>query len=126
MKVRDLMKYPITTVRPEVSVLDAIKIMANEGKGCVLVAREGLLKECMGIVTTTQIFRRVFAAGLNPGSVKVTDIMTPAPLITIGLNATTKDAAALMISNGIRRLPVVENGTLVGIISSKDLLKCVE
>ncbi len=55
MKVRDLMKYPITTVKPEVAVLDAVKIMANEGKGCVLVAREGLLKKCMGIFTTTQI-----------------------------------------------------------------------
>jgi len=124
--VRDLMKYPLTTVKPEVAVLDAVKIMANEGKGCVLVAREGLSKECMGIVTTTQIFRRVFAAGLNPAMVKVIDIMTPAPLITIGLNAITKDAADLMISHGIRRLPVAENGALVGIISSKDLLKCVE
>jgi CBS domain-containing protein len=120
------MKYPLTTVRPEATVLAAIKIMANEGKGCVLVAKEGLLKECMGIVTTTQIFRRVFAAGLNPANVKVTEIMTPAPLITIGLNATTKDAADLMISHGIRRLPVVENGALVGMISSKDLLKCVK
>jgi CBS domain-containing protein len=125
MKVRDLMKYPITTVRPKATVLDAIKVMAHEGKGCVLVAEEGLLKECMGIVTTTQIFRRVFAAGLNPETVRVTEIMTPAPLITIGLNATTREAAELMISHGIRRLPVVENGALVGIISSKDLLKCV-
>lgn len=119
------MNYPIATVRPDASVLDAIRVMASGQKGCVLVAKEGLLKECMGIVTTSQIFRKVFAAGLQPADVRVGDIMTPAPLITIGPNASVKEAAELMIKHGIRRLPVVEDGALVGIITSKDLLRCV-
>lgn len=125
MRVRDLMNYPIATVRPDASVLDAIRVMASGQKGSVLVAKEGLLKECMGIVTTSQIFRKVFAAGLQPADVRVGDIMTPAPLITIGPNASVKEAAELMIKHGIRRLPVVEAGALVGIITSKDLLRCV-
>ncbi len=120
------MNYPIATVRPDATVLEAIQIMVRGKKGCVLVAPEGLLKECMGIVTTGQVFRKVFAAGLSPGDVKVRDIMTPAPLITIGPNASVKEAAELMIKHNIRRLPVVENGALVGIITSKDLLRCVQ
>ncbi len=79
MKVRDLMSYPIATVRPEATVLEAIKRMAAEKKGSVLVAREGLLKECLGIVTTSQIFLKVFAEGLDPAAVAVTEIMTPGP-----------------------------------------------
>jgi len=92
----------------------------------MLVARDGLLKEPLGIVTTSQIFQKVFARGLDPSTVKVMEIMTPAPLITIDLDASTKEAARLMREHNIRRLPVVKSGALVGIITSKDLLKCVE
>ncbi len=45
----------------------------------MLVAREGLLKECLGIVTTSQIFLKVFAKGLDPAAIVVTEIMTPGP-----------------------------------------------
>lgn len=126
MKVRDLMSYPIATVPPETTVLEAIKLMARGKKGCVLIAKDGLLKECMGILTMSRIFIQVFAKGRDPASLIVTEVMTPAPLITIGLNASTKQAAMLMIEHNIRRLPVMENGALVGIITSKDLLRCVE
>ena len=126
MKVRDLMSYPINTVRPDASIMDAIKAMVDGRKGSVLVSGVGLLKECQGIVTTTEIFRKVLAEGIDPKGIKISDVMTPAPLITIGPNAPVKEAAELMIMHNIRRLPVVENRTLVGIITSKDLLKCVK
>lgn len=126
MRVRELMSYPVAFVGPEATVLGAIELMAREGKGSVLVAREGLLKECLGILTTGEIFRKVFANGIDPEKVKVIDIMTQAPLVTVGLSATSKEAAGLMIEHKVRRLPVVENGTLVGIVTSKDLLRCVE
>jgi CBS domain-containing protein len=46
MRVRELMSYPVAFVGPDATVLGAIELMAREGKGSVLVAREGLLKEC--------------------------------------------------------------------------------
>ena len=125
MKVRDLMSYPIATVRPEATVLDTVKRMVAEKKGSVLVAKDGLLKECLGIVTTSQIFLEVFARGLDPARVRVSDIMTPGPLITIDLDDSTQKAAELMIKHKIRRLPVMKDGALVGIVTSKDLLACV-
>jgi len=125
MKVRDLMSYPIATVRPEAMVLEAVKRMAAEKKGCVLVARDGLLKECLGIVTTSQIFLMVFAEGRDPATVAVREIMTPGPLVTIDLDAPTREAARLMREHNIRRLPVIKDGALVGIITSKNLLSCV-
>ncbi|MGD0952418.1 MAG: CBS domain-containing protein [Methanotrichaceae archaeon] len=126
MKVRDLMSYPLNTVRPDATVLDAITAMVDGKKGGIIVCGEGLLKECQGIVTTTKIFEKVLAIGVSPNGIKISDVMTPAPLITIGPNATVKEAADLMIKYNIRRLPVVEDHTLVGIITSKDLLKCVK
>ena len=126
MKVRDLMSYPIATVRPEATVLEAIKRMASLKKGSVLVAGDGLLKECLGIVTTSQVFLKVFAEGRDPARVAVRDIMTVGPLVTIDLDASTAEAARLMREHGIRRLPVMKGGALVGIITSKDLLACVE
>jgi CBS domain-containing protein len=126
MKVRDLMSYPIATVRPESTVLEAVKRMAAERKGSVLVAREGLLKECLGIVTTSQVFLKVFAESRDPAAVCVQEIMTPGPLISIDLDASTAEAAKLMREHNIRRLPVMKDGALVGIITSKDLLACVK
>jgi len=126
MKVRDLMTYPIVVVRPNTTVFETIEILVRGNKGSVLVTKEGLIKEVEGIVTTTRIFTEVLSKGLDPKKVKVSEIMTPAPLVTIGPNATTKDAATLMREKGVRRVPVVEGGALVGIITSKDLLKCVE
>jgi CBS domain-containing protein len=125
MKVRDLMSYPIATVRPEATVLEAVKLMAAEKKGSVLVARDGLLKECLGIVTTSQIFLKVFSEGRDPAAIAVREIMTPGPLVSIDLDASTREAARLMREHNIRRLPVMKEGALVGIITSKDLLLCV-
>ena len=126
MKVRDLMSYPIATVRPEATVLEAIKKMAALKKGSVLIAGDGLLKECLGIVTTSQVFLKVFAEGRDPAGVAVREIMTVGPLVTIDIDASTAEAARLMREHGIRRLPVMKGGALVGIITSKDLLACVE
>ena len=125
MKVRDLMRYPIATVTPEATVLEAIKRMVAEKKGSVLVAREGLLKECLGIVTTSQIFHKVFSQGRDPTAIAVREIMTERPLVIIDLDAPTSEAARLMREHNIRRLPVMKDGALVGIITSKDLLECV-
>jgi CBS domain-containing protein len=126
MKVRDLMIYPIVTIQPEVNVREAMDRMMSENKGCLLVAKDGLLKECLGIVTISQIFIEVFAKGREPMDIPVSDVMTPAPLITIDIDASTADAADLMQRQNIRRLPVIKDGALVGIVTSKDLLKCIK
>ena len=121
MKVRDLMSYPIVTVPPEAMVLDAIRVMAAQKKGSVLVAEECLLKECLGIVTTSQIFLGVFAKGQDPARVRVTDIMTPGPLITIDLDDSTQRAAELMQEHNISRLPEWKDGARGGTSPSQEL-----
>jgi CBS domain-containing protein len=125
MKVRDLMTYPILTVGVDTTVFDAIQMMVRDRRGSVLVVEGGLLKQVVGIATTCSMFKQVFARGIDPKNVMIWEIMTPAPLVTIGPSASTKKAAEMMMEHNIRRLPVVECGALVGIITSKDLLRCV-
>ena len=120
------MSYPLHTMKPTSTVIEAINEMVASKKGNVLIANEGLLKECLGILTTSDIFKWVFATGLDPNNVTIYEIMTPMPLITINLDASCDEAARLMIKHNIRRLPVVENDCLVGIITTKDILKCLE
>jgi CBS domain-containing protein len=126
MKVRDLMSYPLCIVKPEDSVKDVIDAMTAEKKGIAIIAKDGILSKCEGFVTKGEIFIRVFVKGLDPGNVKIADIMTPGPLVTISPNVSCKEAAKLMIKHNIRRLPVVDNDSFVGIITCENLLKCVE
>ena len=125
MKVREVMSYPLHTMKPDATVIEAINEMVARKKGNVLIANEGLLKECLGILTSGGIFKWVFVAGLDPHEVKVSEIMTPMPLVTINQDASCNEAARLMIKHDLRRLPVLENGVLVGIITSKDILRCL-
>ncbi|MCJ7445531.1 MAG: CBS domain-containing protein [Methanotrichaceae archaeon] len=57
---------------------------------------------------------------------KVADIMTPSPLVTIESNVSCKEAARLMIRHNIRRLPVVDSDAFIGVITCENLLKCAE
>ncbi|MCJ7445812.1 MAG: CBS domain-containing protein [Methanotrichaceae archaeon] len=66
MKVKDLMSFPLCTVKPEDTVKDVIGAMTTEKKGITVITRDGLLSKCEGFVTKGEIFMRVFVAGLNP------------------------------------------------------------
>lgn len=63
MNIRDLMRYPIAIVSPEANALEAVKRMAAEKRGSMLVTNESLITECLGIVTNRQIFLNVLAEG---------------------------------------------------------------
>jgi CBS domain-containing protein len=125
MKVKELMRYPVSTVKPDSAVKDVIVDLFVERKDTILIARDGLLKKCEGIVTKSEIYMKVFAANLDPSRVKISEVVKPRHLITISPDASCKEAAEIMINNNIRRLPVVVDDVLVGIITSEDLLQCV-
>jgi signal-transduction protein with cAMP-binding, CBS, and nucleotidyltransferase domain len=76
----------------------------------------------LGIITERDIVRRVVAESKDPNSTTAYDIMSK-PLITVGPEATIYDAALIMTKYGIRRLPIVRDNTLLGIITSSDLAR---
>jgi CBS domain-containing protein len=119
MIVKEVMNRNVKTVRPEDTVKDAAKIM-NESHIGALVAVSGT-GEVVGIVTERDILSDVVATGKSADEVKISEIMTP-NIITITPEKTLEEAADVMTDNKIKKLPVVDKGRLVGIVTASDLI----
>ena len=117
-RVRYLMSSPVVTIRPDATVYEAIKVMAEKRIGSLVVTEN---EEIKGIFTERDLISRVLAKDLDPKKTTVKEVMTPAPLVTIDPDAEVSEAALLMVRRRIRRLPVIEDGKLVGIITAADL-----
>lgn len=102
---------------------DTVETISNKMKdnqvGSVVIVNEN--KQPIGIVTERDIIRRIIADGKDPKTTKVNDIKTTS-LITIDPETNLYNAALTMIKYRIRRLPVVKDNTLYGIITSDDLV----
>ena len=113
--------HVVHSVAPDASVLEAIRLMAEQHIGALLVIDGGRLT---GIVSERDYARKVVLNGRSSTSTAVHEIMTT-PVITIGPEHTVEDAMRLMTSRRIRHLPVVRGETLLGVVSIGDLVKSV-
>lgn len=102
----------------DTNVRRAAEIMRDSGIGSVFVTRD---KEIIGILTDTDLVRRLVAAGLDSTQTTVEQIMS-APILKIEENKTLLDANDLMAREHVRHLGVSKEGTLIGMISVRDLV----
>jgi CBS domain-containing protein len=116
MNIRDVMTPNPRTVAPNDTIESAARIMRDEDTGVVPVVELG---RAVGLVTDRDIVIRAIAEG-DPGSRAVRDIATT-EFISVAPDASTAHARELMSAHQVRRLPVVENERLVGIVSLGDL-----
>ena len=116
--VKDIMTKDVVSIGVDNSVFEAAELMSSKRVGC-LVIMDGEVP--MGIVTERDIVRRVVAKKL-PLDTKVSEIMSTS-LITVDPDASLKEAARLMSSNKIRRLPVLKQNRLVGIVVAADFVR---
>jgi CBS domain-containing protein len=117
MKVRDIMTNEVATATLDSTVEDIAGMMKEEDTGAIPVVDDG---ELAGIVTDRDIVIRCIAEGKDPAETTVEDILTE-ELHTIEPDADVDEAARLMSDRQIRRLPVVEQGELIGVISLGDI-----
>jgi len=116
--VREAMKANPFTVKPKTSVKEVAIIMKDKGIGnCIVVSDKPL-----GIITESDIIKKVVAENLKASEVNVEDIMS-SPIIVIDPYVPLEEAMKMMGKCNIRRLPVVEKGKLIGIITNKDISK---
>lgn len=116
MKLKNIMTKDVAVVSPETSIEEAAKIMQDLNIGSVPVVENSKVK---GIVTDRDIVIRCIAEKKNP-TIQVSKIMTTG--LVYGLpHMNVLEAADLMAQHQVRRLPVVDKGKLVGIISIGDL-----
>jgi CBS domain-containing protein len=115
MDIRDVMTPNPRTVTPDDSIESAARIMRDEDTGAVPVVQNG---RPIGMVTDRDIVIRAVADGGANRTVR--DVVTER-LVSVSPETSTREAAELMSEHQIRRLPVVENDRLVGIVSLGDL-----
>ena len=116
-QIRDFMTSSVLVTTPDQTVLDAAKLMKAEDRGSIVVM-DG--KKPVAIVTERDFLKKVVAEGRSAKDTRIRDIMTT-PVVSIGPEESLKRASKLMQLKKIRRLPVVEGGKLVGIITEADL-----
>ena len=119
MKVRELMTTEPTTVEPKATLGEVATLMKQEDCGSIPVVEGGRL---VGIVTDRDIVVRGVAAGKDPKTQRVSEVMSADP-VTIGPDDDVTNAEKKMADRQIRRLPVVEGGKLVGIIVTAQIAR---
>ncbi|HUC05807.1 MAG TPA: CBS domain-containing protein [Acidimicrobiales bacterium] len=117
MLVRTCLRFAPVTVPPQSRLEEAAQLMAEHEVGSLLVVSGG---ELIGIVTDRDIAVRGVGRGL-PGTSTVEAVMTAGPT-TIDGSADIHDAFRMLKDHDVRRLPVLEDGDLAGIITLDDLL----
>ncbi len=117
--IQDIMTKKIVTIKHEKTGLDAAKLMNNHGISSLIVEND---QKHIGIITERDIVSKICCKDLQPSKVNVADIMSD---IRVYANPSTPIEVAVqrMINHKIRRLPVIEGGKIVGIVTVTDLAK---
>lgn len=117
--IKDVMTTNLCSLPTEAPVMEAARMMRDEGVGDILVVdAEGRLQ---GIATDRDITVRAIAEGLDPQAATISQICSPGPLTTIAPDDDVDDAVAAVRDAAVKRVPVLDEGRPVGIVSIGDL-----
>lgn len=119
MSVREIMAANVVTVPPEATVKEVAISMAKMDIGSLIIVDKD---RPVGIITETDIVTRVVAQEKNPATTRVVDVMS-SPLIHITPDTPLTEAMRVMAKSNIRRVAVLKNDSLAGIITSRDILR---
>ena len=117
MLVQEIMTKKVKTIDSNKTVFDACKKFQEFGVGSLVIKED---EDIVGIVTERDVIKQIILNKKNPRNTKVKEIMTP-NLKTVRSLAKVEDAAKIMKDNNIKKLPVIYNNYLVGIITETDI-----
>lgn len=117
--VKDIMIKPVTTIEQDKTIKQAGELMKKTRKGCLIVTKNG---KPVGILSDSDIIKRVVAKNLLPSKIKIKQVMSE-PLVTIGQDDQILDAVRKMKKNNVHRLPVIVHDKVIGIVSLSDIAK---
>ncbi|MBS7647696.1 CBS domain-containing protein [Candidatus Bathyarchaeota archaeon] len=117
--VKDVMVTDVVTIEPNVNVRKAVRVMNDFEIGCLIVVEAGRV---VGILTERDVLKRVVDEGRKPEETRVGEVMSKPP-ITISPEASLETAIELMFKHKVKKLPVVEDYKLVGLITLTDLVR---
>ena len=113
--------HDVWSVRPDDTVLDAIKMLAEKDIGALIVIKDD---KPVGIFTERDYARNVYLKGKSSLDTAVRDVMV-APVICVKSDQTVDECMALMTAKRFRHLPIMDGDELVGMVSIGDLVKSV-
>ena len=117
--VRDSMTANPKTVSPETTAMEAAKLMATEDVGSLPVIVD---EQLVGIVTDRDLVIQLVARGLDPKNVRIADVYTDQPAVA-SPDEQLDEALERMAQEQVRRLPVVSDGQLVGMLAQADVAR---
>ena len=121
MNVSECMCKNVISASKDTSVLEISSLMKSNDIGSIPICDED--KNIIGIITDRDIVLRAVAENKDITKLKAEDIMTKNHIIKLDINSSTLEASKTMSNNQIRRLPVLEDNKLVGILSIGDLAR---
>jgi len=121
LRAKDVMVKDIVKVGSCALVDNAVKVMNKNNIGCLIIEDNG---ETRGIVTQRDLLKKVLEKARDPRKLVVSDIMTK-KLIVGSADMEIHEAARLMFQKKIKKLPIVENGKLVGLITLSNIARTV-
>jgi CBS domain-containing protein len=119
LKVDDVMVKEVITIDENSTVKEAADVMNRFEIGCLIVTKDG---KADGILTERDLLKRVVGQTRNPKRTKVGTVMSR-PLIVVEPDMELEEAAKLMFKLRIKKLPVVEEGRLMGLVTLTDLAR---
>ena len=119
LKAGDVMVREVITIDENASVKEAADIMNQFEIGSIIATRKG---KAAGIITERDLLKRIVAKGKNAKKTRVKDIMS-SPLVVITPNTDLEEAARLMFEKKIKKLPVIDQNRLVGLVSLTDIAR---
>jgi len=119
LKVEDAMVKEVITIDEKSMIKEAADVMNRFEIGCLIVTKN---RKAVGILTERDLLTRVVSQTKNPRKTKVETVMSK-PLIVVEPDMDLEEAAKLMFKLKIKKLPVVENGRLIGLVTLTDLAR---
>jgi CBS domain-containing protein len=119
MEVEDIMINKVITIDPNATVKDAAKLMNKHEIGCLIAATKG---SALGIITERDLLKKIIEQTKNPEKTKVHQIMSKR-LIVGTPQMEIADAVRLMLQRKIKKLPIVEDGKVIGLITLTDVAR---
>jgi signal-transduction protein with cAMP-binding, CBS, and nucleotidyltransferase domain len=118
LTVKDVMVNGVVTVEETLNIRNAAILMQRRGVSSLLVIHKGELR---GIVTEKDLVTRVLCKGGDPESVKICDVMSQPVMVTTS-QTPLEEAIQIMLTQSIKKLPVIDNEKLIGMLSLTDIV----
>ncbi len=111
--------HGVLSIKADANVLQASKKLRYHNVGSLIVMDE--LSVAVGMITERDLLNKVLAEAKDPAGVLVKEVMTNG-VVSISLQTSVSSAQKIMAKHGIRHLPIIEDGLLVGMLSTRDIL----